>query len=135
MKITAFRKNYTEYFSQKASDVTRQFAFAGIALVWIFKIGGDNPKLPDELIVPTFWFAVTLALDLFHYAFATIFWSVFCRYHEKKGLKKKKPDPDPDVIAPRWINWPTNFFFYSKLSSIVIGYFIILQFIFKILFI
>ena len=37
MKLSDYRETYYE-FSGKASDVTRQLAFAGIAIVWIFKI-------------------------------------------------------------------------------------------------
>lgn len=74
MKISDFRKNNYDYSSQKASEVTRQLAFAGIALVWIFKLGGENPKIPGELIAPTFCFALTLAFDLLHYVIATILW-------------------------------------------------------------
>jgi len=36
MKLAQARGHY-EYFSGKASDISRQLGFAGIALIWVFK--------------------------------------------------------------------------------------------------
>lgn len=132
MKISDFRKNNYDYSSQKASEVTRQLAFAGIALVWIFKLGGENPKIPGELIAPTFCFALTLAFDLLHYVIATILWGRFCRQHEKMG--EISGEINPDVIAPAWINRPAIAFFTLKVLSVSIGYFFMFRYMSKILF-
>ncbi len=48
MKLSDYRETYYE-FSGKLSDVSRQLSFAGIALIWLFKLDSTPvPKVPDE---------------------------------------------------------------------------------------
>ena len=69
-------------------------AFAGIALIWIFRVdAAPIPQLPSMLLISAvFFFALGLTCDLLQYITATITWGCFHRYHEKK-LKKPTKDP------------------------------------------
>ena len=49
MKLSEYKKTY-EDFSGKASNVVRQLSFAGIAVIWIFKVQSNGSlKIPDTL--------------------------------------------------------------------------------------
>ncbi len=63
--LEKFRESYYE-LSGKASDTARNLAFAGIAIIWIFRTGeGVANKIPQAIFWPLGLFAVALALDLF----------------------------------------------------------------------
>ena len=76
MNISEYKKDSYE-FSKSASELIRQFAFAGIAIIWIFK--NDNIQdhvLPSEVIIPLLLFLIALASDLFQYLIPSIIWSI-----------------------------------------------------------
>jgi hypothetical protein len=130
MKLSKYRETYYE-FSGKASDVARQLAFAGIALVWIFRIDSrPAPSLPRELLPPSCFLALALALDLLQYALAALIWGTFHRYHEKRLKDKRK---DPELTAPPYFNWPAQICFLIKLVSVVIAYILIINYIWHVL--
>ncbi len=126
MKLSNARENY-EYFSGRLSDIGRQLGFAGIAVIWIFKVDGAN-SLPVQLIFPTLLFVGSLALDLLHYLYSTIAWGMFHRIMELHASRTKDGEDD-DFKAPRAINWPSNIFFYCKAGCVVLGYWFLYQFL------
>ncbi len=124
MKLTDYRNDYYA-LSGKASDVARQLALAGIAVVWIFKNERGGPlAVPKELLVPAALFVVTLALDLFQYVLSTIIWGFFSRHHERKGIAA-----DAELSAPKYFNWPALACFWGKLLSVLLGYCLAFAFI------
>jgi hypothetical protein len=127
MELSKYKEDYY-FFSGKTSEIVRQLALAGIAVIWIFHFNDNTkPVVPRNLIVPIFLFAITLSLDLLQYVYATIAWGIFHRYNEKK--KVKKPQDNPNLLAPSWMNWPTLFFFTAKILAVFSAYFIILSFL------
>lgn len=65
-------------FSGKASDLNRQLAFAGIAIIWLFK--KDNLaglSIPRELLWPGVLIVLSLGLDMLHYVVASVIWRYF----------------------------------------------------------
>lgn len=119
MKLSKYREVYYE-FSQKASDVARQLAFAGIAFVWIFKYqDGDAYRIPDQLLLPAIFFAMTLALDLLQYIFATAIWGIF-QWHKERQMGGLGIDPDLDSSV--WLKRPQFLCFVFKLVAIIIAY-------------
>lgn len=120
MKLSEYRKTYYE-FSGKVSDVARHLAFAGIALIWIFKVGTkDSPRVPTELLPPSAFFVASLALDLLQYIAATCVWGVF-QWSEERKLENVTDNPELD--APSWFKWPQFIFFVLKLVAVVIAYY------------
>lgn len=117
-------------YTAKTSDVNRSLAFAGIAVVWIFKDFGqsqDQPQtiLPSFLLWPLFLFMLSLALDLFQYAIASLIWTMFYRRSEKniqKGFIN-----DTDIGASRWNYRIIDAFFWLKITSLLAGYFLLLS--------
>ena len=125
MKVKDFKKDYQE-FSGKLSDNTRKLAFAGIAIVWIFKQEKEGTFIfPGELKLAMLMFVITLSFDLLQYIYQTIVWGTFHRYYEKK-LKSE----DSELTAPPYFNWPADVFFWLKVIALVVGYGLVLRFLF-----
>jgi hypothetical protein len=124
MKIADYRADYYA-FSSKASEISRQLSFAGIALVWVFKPKDAAPTaIPPELLWPAGLFVLALGLDLLHAAYGTFVWGFFSRYHEKRHIGS-----DQELDSPAWFNWPTLFFFWGKISAVIAGYVVALVYI------
>ena len=119
MKLSDYKQDYYE-FSGKASDVARTASFAGLALIWIFRVDAKPaPHLPADLLLPTALFALSLALDLLHYITATTIWGTFHKYHE---MKLKNPNEDPELDHPVYFEYPILLFFVLKLTSVAFAY-------------
>ena len=128
MKLSNCREHYYSH-SEKASDVQRQLAFAGIAIIWIFHIGEEfDQKIPNQLTISAVLLSSALAFDLFHYLSASIMWGIYGRYKELRVTNK-----DDDFMAPRWMNWPGNTFFMLKIIFVIIAYFFLLKYLMRLL--
>ena len=129
MNLADYRAAYYE-LSGKASDVARQLAFAGIALIWIFHERGAAPiAIPRALVAPAALFICGLGFDLLQYLCGALIWGAFHRYQEKRlGPESKKA-----LSAPAWFNWPGLFFFWSKLFLVLGGYALLLAYVLSVL--
>lgn len=126
MKLSEYKAAFYTH-SGKASDSARAAAFAGIAIIWVFKIDAKPaPQLPNELLLPTGLFALGLALDLFHYMTATIIWYLFHRYQEKK---LPNPADDPELSHSPWLAYPLTVLFGLKLMSVMAGYGFVVRYV------
>ena len=115
--------------SGKASDISRQLAFAGIAVVWIFKQQGNSVvSVPEGLLVPALLFVIALALDLLQYVVASITWGRFL-------ILAERTDPEDDKVleASSYANVPANILFMFKIASVLLGYFLVIRYFLEIL--
>lgn len=126
MKLEKYRDDSYE-FSKQASDLIRQFAFAGIAVIWIFKVENSEkaPMIPEVLICPLLLFITTLIFDLFQYLIPTIIWSLFYR------IKEKKTKDDADVKASGWLSMPGWLFWILKVASLLFAYYYLISFMIR----
>ena len=128
MKLSKFKED-SYWFSAKASDIARQLAFAGIAIIWIFKVTDrDILNIPDALVLPTILFSISLACDLLQYITGTIIWSIFHRCHEKKS----ETGTDPEITASPYLNYPNWILFALKIMLVFWAYIEILIYLFGI---
>ena len=128
MKLEDYRKDYYG-FSTKASEIARQLSFAGIALIWIFKLENGGPlAIPSTLLWPTLLFCAALGLDLLHAVLGTLVWGGFARYHERKGTQ----DED-EIDSPTYFNWPTLVCFWGKVAFVIAAYALVLRHVFLLL--
>ncbi len=119
MRLSDARNAYYEA-SGKLSDIGRQLALAGFAIIWVFKSDTNGVvQVPPELGAPAFFLALTLALDLLQYVSRTLAWGWFHRITEKR---EAHPEKDPTVSAPAWLNRPAMSFFVAKLLSLAVAY-------------
>lgn len=126
MKLKDARENYYT-LSGKASDVARQLAFAGIAIIWVFKVDAGPGKLgvPESLYGAGLTLIVSLALDLLHYGIASALWGVFHRLQETKDDLTE----ETEIVAPHWINWPAIGLFWTKIAVMMVAYVLILRYL------
>jgi len=124
MKVKDYKKDYQE-LSGKLSDNARKLAFAGIAIVWIFKQEKEGTFiLPGQLKLEMSMFVITLFFDLLQYIYQTIIWSIFHRSYEKKFGE------DYELTASKYLNWPAIVFFWLKVIALFVGYVLVLRFLF-----
>ena len=114
MKLSEAREAYYDY-SRTASTIARQLAFAGIAVIWLFRIDGSSgPALPTAFLTPLVLIVLALAFDLLHYIIGAAIWSRFGRSKELTN--------NQEFDAPGWLNWPTLGLYYAKLTLVMIAY-------------
>ena len=122
--LEEFRKYYYE-FSGKASDRARHLAFAGVAIVWIFRTGqSTETTFPKDLLFPLILFATVLALDFFQYVAQALSWGIFSRWHEKTGAKDEQT-----LTAPQWMNWVPLAMFWGKIIIVTVAYLLLIFFL------
>ena len=127
MKLSKYKEE-AQYFTGKLSDINRYLAFAGIAVVWIFKNENESIyNIPAELVFPIILFVISLFLDIVHYLCGATIWTIFFRYHEKKSEGQK------DIKAPKILPNILYIFFYLKVISNLIGYILLINYLFIVL--
>lgn len=124
MKVQTARDCYQES-TAKASDIVRQLALAGIAVVWIFKVGTGIYIFPSSLLSALEWFCITLGLDLAQYVVKAATWGIFQRMKERQlqaaGIDPEGESPSATFDAPIWFNWAPIYLFWGKCSALVVG--------------
>jgi hypothetical protein len=110
--------------TSKISELLRNFAFAAIGIIWIFK-SADLTKniIPTDLIIPLKFVVIGLSLDMFHYIWKAINIYIFYRIYEYRYDKGIFTDKDiSDVKFPIYIEIFSWVFFISKIIFIVLAY-------------
>lgn len=64
-----------------------------------------------------------LGADLIQYSYAALAWRWF---HDRNERKLEDPLSDPELLAPRWMNVPTNSLFISKVGAVIVAYVVLL---------
>ena len=106
--------------TETLSTQVRQLAFAGIAVIWIVRVGDSEAGGLDYTSAATlalFLFLASLSLDLLQYVYKSAAYWWINRSNWKEGSKM-----DEDVhVDPRW-NVPTIVFFWLKTAVLMVGY-------------
>lgn len=125
MNLIHYRDSYYE-FTDKASNVARQLAFAGIAFIWIFRNETVGPiAIPKQLVLPAMLLVGGLAADLLHYVVASLVWGIFHRCKEKEhGVGYKGT-----IEAPPWFNWPGISLWAIKIVLVTLSYIFIFVYV------
>jgi hypothetical protein len=127
MNLKDCRETFYE-FSGKLSDNTRNLAFAGIAIVWIFKQEKNSLfTIPNVLAISMLMFVLSLSFDLLQYIYQTIVWGSFHTYQEKK----LKNDENADFLAPCIFKNIANIIFWIKVVFLILGYIFVVRFLLR----
>jgi hypothetical protein len=125
MKLEDYRQTFYTY-SGKLSDITRQLAFAGIAVIWLFKkdVSG-TPAIPQKLLLPGLLILISLFLDMAQYFAASWIWRCVYRSKEKAGVSEEAELER----HPEWLELPIFWLFVLKIvalsaSYVLIGFFL-----------
>ncbi len=121
-----------EDYTRLASGAARQLAFAGIAVVWVFRATGENgaPVLPKGLALAVLCFALALALDLGQYVVGWLIYKAFHRRHEKvaqrvgeqRGAGERAKYEDSVEMGVVLANVTHGIWFF-KVVAVLAGYF------------
>jgi hypothetical protein len=129
MLLSEYVKEYGDY-SKRLSEITRSLAFAGIAIIWVFRVTDQpTPQIPDNLLLPLGLFAICLAFDLLQYIYSTTLWGIYVYVQDKKYPDS---EDDPDLTPPHWWEVPAYVFYFLKVLSILLAYVFLIKFIWSI---
>ena len=95
-------------------------------MVWIFR--GNTPNgavIPERLLCALGLFVLALSFDLLQYIAGVITWQTFCQYKERS---LEKPEDNPELTAPSWVNFPAMTLFWLKILSVIVAYVIVLTY-------
>ncbi|HUO98738.1 MAG TPA: hypothetical protein VMU01_08715 [Rhizomicrobium sp.] len=123
MKLSDIWKE-EEAYTKAASDLARQLDFAGIAIIWLFKVeehGSIHLDMP--LLQIALLFVCSLAFDLFQFIAGIAVYRTIGNKREK--LAKSAQDGD----YPAWVLWPIDVFFWLKLAAVICGYAFLLRYL------
>lgn len=118
MKLSEIRKAYEE-LSGSLSKFNRQLAFAGIGIVWLFRVTDStgNTTIDSAMLVPVLLFVISFAFDLLQYLYLSIAWYIYYWYQHKKGVKEDGEVNEPENMnVPAWIMW------FLKVVALIIAY-------------
>jgi uncharacterized membrane protein len=124
VKISKIRDAFEE-FSGKASEQSRQLALAGVAIIWILRVGTDagDIKFSNALVRPLGGFALALGLDLFQYVYYTLLWGVI-----NAVLRRRHKNDEKDVVIWPLVHWLPAILFYLKIALVVGSYVALLRY-------
>lgn len=127
--------NYTDAtftrHTTNMSNIARQLAFAGVAIIWIFVVKKESQVyIPEELVAPLQLFIACLAADLLQYFYGGSAWGLFNAYkeHELYDPSTKTYNKEKVFAGPSFINWPIWGFFFLKSGLVIFGYYLLLLF-------
>ena len=106
------------------SENTRKLCFAGIAIIWIFKVGDKNAggiTFSAELLFPLAAFVCSLIVDVLQYFYKSTIWWAYYAINHARG-KKDEDDVNPSGL----INFFTGVFFYAKVACCGCGYYLLI---------
>lgn len=128
MKLSEYKEDYYT-FTGKLSDINRQIAFAGIAIIWIFKKTTSIEMLIDpQLVLPAVLIIAALAVDILQYIYQSITWAIFYTYYKRKGKLE-----DEVINSPESLNYASWGLFILKVLLVIIAYCIIFKYLIGIL--
>ena len=108
--------------SDKSSEINRQLAFAGIAIIWVFKTDSDGRQIvPNELFLPGLLLVASLSFDLLQYVVKSEIWRIVTRKKEKAGVK--------EFVVPPWINYFGDALYWIKIVATIIAYVLLMRFL------
>lgn len=141
MKLKDFRDAYYDS-SQSLSNISRQLALAGVALVWLFKtsllpttansISTDAGiyLIQGDLYSTLCFFIICLISDYLQCFFKSFIWGAAHTWHDMK-IGKNTPNKEEIEINQPWgiINWPAIVFFWIKALSVGAGYYFAMKYL------
>ena len=124
MKLKEIRNDYERY-STKVSDINRQLIFAGIAIVWLFRVSNyeGNTVFPIELHPTLFFFILSFGADILQYFSQSVIWFVYYCFQKYNTKTSKNKDVEDCIVKePEWPNIIPWLFWLLKVICSIIAY-------------
>lgn len=125
MKLREIRNDYERY-STKVSEINRQLIFAGIAIVWLFRMSNNdgNTIFPIGLHPTLLFFIFSFGADILQYFFQSVIWFLYYWYQKyNTKIFKNKDVEDCIVKEPEWPNIIPWLFWFLKVICSIIAYY------------
>jgi hypothetical protein len=123
-RLLTIKEGYetADYYSGKSSEINRQLAFAGIAVIWIFKTEVGGELIVPLGLVPAGLLLITgLALDLLQYVVAGEIWKQVTLKNEKSGIA--------NFTVKGWVNVFGDILYWMKIGATAISYGFLIYFL------
>ena len=124
MKLREIRNDYERY-STKVSDINRQLIFAGIAIVWLFRVSSNDghTTFPIGLYPTLLFFILSFGADILQYTIQSLLWFGFYWNKKCKNNKLNKKDAEDIIVKePEWPNLIPWGLWFLKVVFTVIAY-------------
>jgi hypothetical protein len=106
----------------QASELNRKFAFAGIALIWVFKTESAGRQIvPTELFLPGLLIAIGLACDLLQYVVKSELWL--------RVTKKNEDAKHTHFKVSKNIGRVVDIFYWLKIIAVMAAYVFLIRFL------
>lgn len=119
MKLSEIRKAYEE-LSGLLSKFNRQLAFAGIGIVWLFRVTDStgNTTIDPKMLTPILCFVISFACDLLQYLYLSIAWYIYYWCQRNKNVEENAEVKESEYMnIPAWILW------FLKAVALIIAYY------------
>ncbi|WP_346854350.1 hypothetical protein [uncultured Draconibacterium sp.] len=124
MRLSDYKETYESHTST-LSNINRSIAFAGIAIVWIFKRTEVEVVVIDEkFLLPLLLFISGLCFDMLHYIYQSVAWYIVFRKKEREyqQLRNNSANPPDEFEHEYWITYPAWTFFAIKILCVIVGF-------------
>ena len=136
MKLYEYKDTY-EGHTSTLSNINRSIAFAGIAVVWIFKkTEAGEISLDEDFLLPVILFIAGLAFDMLQYIYQSLAWYFVFRNKERQFQERRRTEVEPsdEFEHSYWITYPAWTLFTIKVSFVIVGFTILFLRLFGTLF-
>ncbi|EKO4002955.1 hypothetical protein SPN99_004059 [Vibrio fluvialis] len=123
----AFIRQEVDAYTKACSDLSRQMAFAGIAILWVLS-NKESSSISTTLLkdFQLWFFAAALMADLLQYIVGSVFWFYQDRLIESKLKKRFGADTEKieaeDFEVTSLGNTLTWILFFIKVGLVALGY-------------
>lgn len=114
---------YTDYH-KSVNEISRQIAYAGIALIWVFRVTGPGQvHIPKLLFISGFFLILCLFFDYLQYIVGAITYQIYGTYKEKRVSAAEK------FLQPEALLRPMDILFFLKIFAALTGYVFALKYL------
>jgi hypothetical protein len=93
--------------SETLSELIRRLVFAGIAIIWLFRVGGTQAggvSFEKDMLVPLALCIVCIICDIIQYLYKTVAWWIYYEFKHRAGvLDDTDVDPSGSLNVVTWI--------------------------------
>ena len=119
--------------STRASEGARKAAYAGIAIIWVFRDASTNQSsIPSSLVISGFLLIVALGFDLFQYIYMGEYYRQKAKNIKRELVAQGIPDiehGDKNHTLPENSHSTSYILYWIKLTSIFLAYLVILSYL------
>jgi hypothetical protein len=108
---------YYDDYNKAVNDLSRQFSYAGIAIIWIFRVTSrEGTHIPHELVIAGLLLVLCLSFDYLQAIVGSVLYEVYGTYMESRVKEAES------FQQPPWLLRPMDALFYGKVASLIAGF-------------